>query len=77
LRLDDILLEDVQGAEGLRAAISGYRSQHPNRDVLRGHGLSYDVLPDRRLHRRDLDEIVADRPLVLTCFDLHTAWCNT
>lgn len=77
LRLDDIGLEGVQGAQHLRAAILGYRDAHPDRAYLRGQGLSYDVLPDRRLHRRDLDEIVADRPLVLTCFDFHTVWCNT
>lgn len=77
LRLDDIGLEGVQNLDRLRATILSYRDEHPNRPLLRGQGLSYDVLPDRRLHRTDLDAVVADVPLVLTCFDVHTVWCNT
>ena len=77
LRLEDLQLEGVQSLDKLRATILSYRDEHPNRSLLRGQGLSYDVLPDRRLHRTDLDAIVADVPLVLTCFDVHTVWCNT
>lgn len=77
LRLEDLQLEGVQSAVNLRTTILNYRAEHPDRPLLRGQGLSYDVLPDRRLHRTDLDAIVADVPLVLTCFDVHTVWCNT
>jgi predicted amidohydrolase YtcJ len=29
------------------------------------------------IHRRALDAVVADRPVLLTAFDGHTAWANT
>ena len=77
LRLEELQLEGVQSLEDLHKTVSAYRDEHPNRPLLRGQGLSYDVLPDRRLHRTDLDAVVADVPLVLTCFDVHTVWCNT
>ncbi|CAN5774879.1 hypothetical protein BH24DEI2_BH24DEI2_27190 [soil metagenome] len=78
LRLDDIALEGVRGLSGLENAIDAYRSTHPDTTWLRGSGLSYAVLPSgERLTRQHLDAIEPNRPLVLTCFDFHTVWCNT
>ncbi len=77
LRLGDMQLEGVTGLDGLHETILTYRRHYPNKLPLRGAGLSYDVLPTQRLHRRHLDEMVSDIPLILTCFDFHTVWCNT
>lgn len=77
LRLGDIQLEGVKGLGDLRTTLLAYREQYPNKRPLRGVGLSYDVLPTERLHRHHLDEIIPDIPLILTCFDFHTVWCNT
>ena len=83
LRLDDIDLYGVRGLDELRGAVEGYRTAHPGRAWLRGSGLSYDVLPGdgsasaERLTRHHLDAIEPHLPLVLTCFDFHTLWCNT
>ena len=78
LRLNDILLTGVRGLEGLRTAVATYRAANPDATWLRGSGLSYDVLPgSERLTRQHLDAIEPNLPLVLTCFDFHTVWCNT
>ena len=77
LRLSDIQLEGVTGLDGLRKTILAYRERYPDRTSLRGQGLSYEVVPGARLTRQHLDDIVSDIPLILTCFDFHTVWCNT
>jgi predicted amidohydrolase YtcJ len=43
-----------------------------------GYGLGYGMLPDHApLTRQHLDAIIADRPLIVVAFDLHTGWANT
>ena len=58
LRLGDIQLEGVTGLDGLRQTILAYRERHPNQALLRGQGLSYEVVPGARLTRQHLDDIV-------------------
>ena len=77
LRLDDIALTGVRGLGGLKDAVDTYRAANPDKTWLRGSGLSYDVLPNERLTRQHLDALEPNLPLVLTCFDFHTVWCNT
>ena len=77
LRLGDVQLAGVTGLDGLRRAVLAYRERYPDRAFLRGQGLSYEVVPGARLTRQHLDDIVSDVPLILTCFDFHTVWCNT
>ena len=77
LRLGDIQLEGVTGLDGLRRVVLAYRERYPDQALLRGQGLSYEVVPGARLTRQQLDDIVSDVPLILTCFDFHTVWCNT
>lgn len=77
LRLDDLQLGGVRGLEALGEAIRGYAAAHPESPWLRAQGLAYDVLPGERLTRQHLDALEPHRPMVLTCFDFHTAWCNT
>jgi predicted amidohydrolase YtcJ len=77
LRLDDLQLDGVRGFEALGEAIRTYTAAHPEHAWLSAQGLSYDVLPGERLTREHLDALEPHRPMVLTCFDFHTAWCNT
>jgi predicted amidohydrolase YtcJ len=78
LRLAEMQLGAVRNLDDLHAVITQYRAEHPDKAVLRGSGLSYDILPDgARLTRQQLDAIEPMRPLILTSFDFHSAWCNT
>lgn len=78
LRLAEMQLGAVRSLANLQDVVNDYRARHPDKAVLRGSGLSYDILPQEgRLTRQQLDAIEAERPLILTSFDFHSAWCNT
>jgi predicted amidohydrolase YtcJ len=77
LKLDDIRLEAARSYDEMIDAIRAYAATHPDKPWLAGYGLSYHILPGQVLTRQDLDAIVADRPLIVVAFDLHTAWANT
>ncbi len=78
LNLANIQLEDVRGITNLRKKVQAFKQAHPEKRILRGSSLAYDVLPEgERLNRHYVDEIESDLPLILVSFDFHTAWCNT
>ena len=78
LQLGGILLEEVDSFEMFAETVRTFAAAHPEVTWLSGSGLRYQVWPaDERLPRRLLDELVADRPLVILAFDMHTAWANT
>jgi predicted amidohydrolase YtcJ len=75
--LGNIQLQDVGGMADLEAVVHSYAAANPDLPFLSGFGLSYAVLPDQTLTRRQLDAILPDRPLILFAYDGHTAWANT
>ena len=76
--LANIDLENLRGLGPLREAIAAFKAEHPDKKILRGGGLGYDVLPgDKRLTRHHIDQLESDIPLILVAFDFHSAWCNT
>jgi predicted amidohydrolase YtcJ len=78
IKLDDIRFEGVGSYEEMAIAIQAYAAAYPDKPWLIGYGLGYGMLPDGApLTRAHLDAILADRPLVVVAFDLHTAWANT
>ncbi len=77
LKLDDIRFEGARSYGDVVGAVRAYAAAHAQRPWLAGYGLNYNVLPGHGLTRHDLDQIVADRPLLVVAFDLHTAWANT
>lgn len=78
LTLDDIRFEGVGSYSEMANVVRGYAAAHPTKPWLAGYGLAYNMLPDHgSLTRQHLDAIIADRPLIVVAFDLHTAWANT
>src|SRR5262249_10875318 len=77
LKLDDIRFEGARSYDEVVGAVRHYAAAHAGKPWLAGYGLNYNVLPQQTLTRQDLDQIVADRPLIVVAFDLHTAWANT
>ncbi|MDX1521574.1 MAG: amidohydrolase [Anaerolineae bacterium] len=78
LQLDDIQLGQVTSLPELTEAVTRCAASQADRAWLVGSGLRYDVLPpETPLTRHHLDALVADRPLALLAYDLHTAWANT
>lgn len=78
LKLNDIQLDGISAYAPLTKTVHSFMAKHPDRAWLAGYGLGYNTGPEgQALTRQALDAIVADRPLIVFAFDLHTAWANT
>ncbi|GIH07297.1 amidohydrolase [Rhizocola hellebori] len=64
-------------ASAYRQAVAHYARANPDRGWVTGGGWSMAAFPGGNPHRRDLDDIVADRPVLLHNCDHHGAWVNT
>lgn len=72
-------MEGIDTAEDFRRRLIEYARTNPSAPVLYVYGLHYldpPLIPAGSA-RHTLDEIVADRPVLVFAHDLHTAWVNT
>ncbi|WP_412075034.1 amidohydrolase [Streptomyces xanthophaeus] len=70
-------LSEQHTIEGYLAVVARYAKDHPEAAWIRGGGWSMDVFPGGTPTRAVLDEVVPDRPVMLTNRDGHGAWVNT
>jgi predicted amidohydrolase YtcJ len=76
--LDNFDLQGVHGFEALAQAVSAYAAARPGDYLLIGNQADYTIISETEsLTRHHLDQILADRPLLLFSPDHHTAWANT
>ena len=67
----------------VQAALKAYAAAHPDEKVLFGFGFPSGLntaVNDAGVkgpYRKDLDEVVSDRPVVLIALDAHSAWLNS
>lgn len=71
-------LEEAKTIAEIQKIVKEFADQHPKEPWILGRGWTYPTfgaegLPDKK----DLDEIIPDRPVYLTAFDGHTAWANS
>lgn len=79
LRLKSCDLEGVENTKGLRTKLKAYAEERADASLLTCFGLHYadpPIIPSDHC-RTYLDDIVADRPLLIYAHDLHTCWANT
>jgi predicted amidohydrolase YtcJ len=70
-------LEGAADLAEVQTRLRGWAQANPG-DWILGRGWAYRLFaPGEPIHRRVLDEAVADWPVFLTAFDGHTAWANT
>ncbi|STZ24915.1 amidohydrolase [Mycolicibacterium aichiense] len=62
---------------GYRAAIAEYAAAHPEDHVIAGSGWYGDAFDGGFPTAADLDDVVADRPVVLSSHDGHGVWVNS
>lgn len=71
-------LDGVQGMEPLRQKVRAYAEANPDEALLICKAADYNLFGDNvQTTRQMLDEVLADRPLLLIAGDHHTAWANT
>jgi len=76
--LGDAQLNEVTSLDSLTHAIRQFAGDHPDEPWLVGRGLKYNIAPAKQsLTRHHLDAVMADRPLIIFSYDVHTVWANT
>ncbi|MFT5196451.1 MAG: putative amidohydrolase YtcJ [Candidatus Promineifilaceae bacterium] len=71
-------LYDCHDLQSLGERLTEWANAHPESEWVLGNGMSYAVpSADIDLNRHHLDGILADRPMLLYSFDVHTVWLNT
>lgn len=71
-------LENVTSLAELKSMISNWRSEHPVQPVIVGRGWIETHWPEKRFPSRwDIDEVIADIPVILTRADGHALVANS
>jgi predicted amidohydrolase YtcJ len=61
----------------VRKRVRAYARAHAGQRLIYGEGFELTLAPGGVFRASWLDEVVADRPVVLRSTDIHTVWCNT
>src|SRR5207302_4416093 len=77
MRLLRCRLNELKDARHVYAAVRACAAAEPKGTWLLGGGWSPEAFAPRGPSRRKLDELVPDRPALLTTEDGYTAWVNT
>lgn len=71
-------LDGVRGLPALRDKLRAYAAANPDEALLIAKAADYNLFGDGvRTTRQMLDQVLADRPVILIAGDHHTAWANT
>jgi predicted amidohydrolase YtcJ len=74
---ENISLYQLTSIEQYRRKILDYIAEHPDQQFYRGNGWDNTLFPLHGPEKGILDEIIADKPLVLISYDYHSMWVNT
>ncbi|MBT9385935.1 amidohydrolase [Pseudooceanicola sp. CBS1P-1] len=75
--LSHLSLLGVTGLDRLTTLVRDYAKAHPDEALLCAEFTDYAILGDTPVTRHLLDQILPDRPFLMTAYDNHTAWANT
>jgi predicted amidohydrolase YtcJ len=70
-------LHDAHGQDAYLAIVAAYAAAHPDAPWIEGAGWSMADFPGGVPARETLDRVVADRPVLLSSRDGHSAWVNS
>ena len=77
LSLGDVDLAGLTTLREVQAAIGAFAATKPADAWVKGRGWLYSPFPGGSPTRAQLDEVVPDRPAVMTCYDGHSIWVNS
>jgi len=70
-------LAGTKSVEEIQSRIRQFAQEHPESAWVQGRGWMYSAFPGDMPHKKYLDEVVPDRPAIMTCADGHTSWVNS
>lgn len=70
-------LAGTRTVEEIQAKIRQFAQERPQAVWIQGRGWMYAAFPGNMPHKKYLDEVVPDRPAIMTCADGHTSWVNS
>jgi predicted amidohydrolase YtcJ len=77
LGLQHVDLANITSLREIQDKIRGFAAARPNQPWVRGRGWLYSPFPGGLPTAAQLDEVVADRPALMVCYDGHSVWVNT
>jgi predicted amidohydrolase YtcJ len=78
LSLGRVNLEGAKDAADIQQRLRDYAAKHPGKDWVLGRGWNYAMFgPEALPHKKYLDEVFPDRPVLLEGYDGHTYWANS
>lgn len=78
LSLGRVNLEGAKDAAEIQQRLREYAEKHPGKDWVLGRGWNYAMFGAEALpHKKYLDELFPDRPVLLAGYDGHTYWANS
>ena len=70
------LLSECKTKEDVLAVVKEFVETHPNNEAYFGQGFPDEIFASQPALASDLDEICADKPILLVASSCHGAWCN-
>jgi len=78
LSLGRVNLEGAKDVADIQQRLREYAAKHPGKDWVLGRGWNYAMFGAETLpHKKYLDELFPDRPVLLEGYDGHTYWANS
>ena len=76
--LQQVKLDDAGSIAEIQKRVKEYAAAHPGNSFIQGFGWMYPVFGEAALpDKQYLDEVVPDRPVLMTAYDYHTSWANS
>lgn len=66
-------LYEAKDINDVKDILQSFASQNKTSTWVDGRGIKYGIIPSRK----ELDEIISDRPIYINAYDGHTSWANT
>ena len=78
LSLSRVKLDGAKDLAEMQKRLRDYAAEHPGNDWILGRGWNYAMFGAEALpHKKYLDELFPNRPVLLVGYDGHTAWANS
>ncbi len=75
--LSEVDLTDAKTMDEMQRRITTFAKENPQATWITGRGWEYGWFAESLPHRRELDAMVADRPVYLRAYDGHSGWANS